>query len=105
MLAKSELGLENVSVVKEKIERFKLKFKAQLITSRALMSAPELVGLCDGFFDENTLFLLYKGSKVYDELKSFAKYEIAEFDKRKYVLINAKKFKQKPFKRKCLMAF
>ncbi len=90
MLVKSELGLENVSVVKEKIERFKLKFKAQLITSRALMSAPELVGLCDGFFDENTLFLLYKGSKVYDELKGFAKYEITEFDKRKYVLINAK---------------
>lgn len=90
MLAKSELGLENVSVVKEKIERFKLKFKAQLITSRALMSAPKLVGLCDGFFDENTLFLLYKGSKVYDELKGFAEYEIAEFDKRKYVLIKAK---------------
>lgn len=90
MLAKSELGLENVSVAKEKIEHFKLKFKAQLITSRALMSAPELVRLCDGFFDENTLFLLYKGSKVYDELKSFAEYEIAEFDKRKYVLIKAK---------------
>ena len=90
MLVKSELGLENVSVFKEKIERYELKFKAQLITSRALMSAPELVRLCDGFFDENTLFLLYKGSKVYDELKGFAKYEIAEFDKRKYVLINAK---------------
>ena len=90
MLAKSELGLENVSVAKEKIEHFKLKFKAQLITSRALMSAPELVGLCDGFFDENTLFLLYKGSKVYDELKGFAEYEITEFNKRKYVLINAK---------------
>lgn len=90
MLVKSELGLENVSVVKEKIERFELKFKAQLITSRALMSAPELVGLCEGFFDENTLFLLYKGSKVYDELKGFAEYEIAEFDKRKYVLIKAK---------------
>lgn len=90
MLVKSELGLENVSVVKERIERFELKFKTQLITSRALMSAPELVGLCEGFFDENTLFLLYKGSKVYDELKGFAEYEIAEFDKRKYVLINAK---------------
>lgn len=90
MLIKSELGLENVSVAKEKIEHFKLKFKAQLITSRALMSAPKLVGLCDGFFDENTLFLLYKGSKVYDELKGFAEYEIAEFDKRKYVLIKAK---------------
>lgn len=96
MLVKSELGLENVSVVKEKIERFKLKFKAQLITSRALMSAPELVGLCDGFFDENTLFLLYKGSKVYDELKGFVEYEIAEFDKRKYVLINAKNLSKKP---------
>ncbi len=90
MLVKSELGLENVSVFKEKIERYELKFKAQLITSRALMSAPKLVRLCDGFFDENTLFLLYKGSKVYDELKGFAKYEIAEFDKRKYVLIKAK---------------
>lgn len=95
MLVKSELGLENVSVVKEKIEHYKLKFKAQLITSRALMSAPELVGLCEGFFDENTLFLLYKGSKVYDELKDFAKYEITEFDKRKYVLIKAKNLSKK----------
>lgn len=95
MLVKSELGLENVSVVKEKIERFELKFKAQLITSRALMSAPKLVELCDGFFDENTLFLLYKGSKVYDELKGFAEYEIAEFDKRKYVLIEAQNLSKK----------
>lgn len=40
-------------------------------------------------------FLLYKGSKVYDELKGFAEYEIAEFDKRKYVLIEAQNLSKK----------
>lgn len=92
MLVKSELGLDNVVIIKEKIELYKDKFVANLITSRALMSAKALIGLCKGFFDNNTLFLLYKGSGVFEELQGVANYEIIEFNKRKYTLINADEF-------------
>ena len=94
MLVKSELALDNVCVIKDKIELYEPKFKANLITSRASMSAKTLIKLCAGFFDENTRFLLYKGSGVYDELAGIANYEITEFGKRKYTLIDAKELSQ-----------
>ncbi len=87
MLAKSELGLDNLSVIKEKIELHTPKFKANLITSRALMKIPLLITLCKGFFDKNSLFLFYKGSQLKAELVGLKGYEIFEFGKRKYCLI------------------
>lgn len=92
MLVKSKLELNNVFIIKEKIELYKDKFKANLITSRALMDIKSLAGLCAGFFDEKTTFLLYKGSGVYEELKNVKEYEIIEFNKRKYTLISGKEF-------------
>lgn len=92
MLVKSKLELENIFIIKEKIELYKDKIKANLITSRALMDIKSLAGLCAGFFDEKTIFLLYKGSGVYEELKNIKEYEIIEFNKRKYTLISAKEF-------------
>lgn len=92
MLVKSELGFDNVRVIREKIELYKDKFTANLITSRALMNAQAVIRLCAGFFDEKTLFLLYKGSGVHSELEGVANYEITEFGKRKYTLICAKEF-------------
>lgn len=92
MLAKSKLELNNVFVIKEKIELYKDKFKANIITSRALMDINSLARLCAGFFDEKTTFLLYKGSGVYEELKNVKEYEIIEFNKRKYTLISGKEF-------------
>ena len=87
MLAKSELGLGNLSVIKEKIELHTPKFKASLITSRALMKIPLLTTLCEGFFDEGSLFLFYKGSSFQSELAGLENYELFEFGKRKYCLI------------------
>ena len=87
MLAKSELGLNNLSVIKEKIELYAPKFKASLITSRALMKIPLLITLCEGFFDEGSLFLFYKGSSLQSELAGLENYEVFEFNKRKYCLI------------------
>ena len=87
MLAKSELGLGNLSVIKEKIELHTPKFKANLITSRALMKIPLLIALCEGFFDEGSLFLFYKGSSLQSELAGLENYEVFEFNKRKYCLI------------------
>lgn len=92
MLVKSKLELNNVFIIKEKIELYKDKFKANLITSRALMDIKSLAGLCAGFFDEKTTFLLYKGSGVYEELENVKEYEIIEFNKRKYTLISGKEF-------------
>lgn len=92
MLAKSELGLDNVVIINEKIELYQDKFIANIITSRALMNAKALANLCLGFFDENTLFLLYKGSGVFEELNGVKNYEIIEFQKRKYTLISGKEF-------------
>lgn len=92
MLVKSKLELNNVFIIKEKIELYKDKFKANLITSRALMDINSLAGLCAGFFDEKTTFLLYKGSGVYEELENVKEYEIIEFNKRKYTLISGKEF-------------
>lgn len=92
MLVKSKLELNNVFIIKEKIELYKDKFKANLITSRAFMDIKSLTGLCAGFFDEKTTFLLYKGSGVYEELKNVKEYEIIEFNKRKYTLISGKEF-------------
>lgn len=92
MLAKSELKLDHLTIIKEKVELYQKKFIANIITSRALMNVNALIKLCAGFFDEQTLFLLYKGSGVYDELTGIKNYEITTFKKRKYTLISAKEF-------------
>lgn len=92
MLVKSELGLDNVIVIREKIELYQDKFIANIITSRALMNVKALARLCVGFFDESTLFVLYKGSGVFEELQGVKDYEIIEVQKRKYALISGKEF-------------
>ena len=66
--AKINLNLENVIIHSKKIEH-DVKFKADLITSRALMSADLLLKICDGYYDKETLFLLYKGTNAKAELE------------------------------------
>lgn len=63
----ANLGLKNVKINSQKIETSD-KFKAGLITSRALTNAAALIELCGGFYDANTLFLLYKGSEYKEEI-------------------------------------
>ena len=63
------LKLQNITIHSQKLENSK-KIKADLITSRALMKTADLIEICQGFYDENTTFLLYKGSN--------AKFEIEE---------------------------
>ncbi len=69
--AKSELGLKNVVVHAAKIEACE-KFRADLITSRAVTRARDLVALCEWFYDENTTFLLYKGGEASNEAAELA---------------------------------
>lgn len=64
---KVALNLNNVMVYAAKIEDCK-KFRADFITSRAVMKTKDLLKICNGFYDENTKFLFYKGSSVEDEI-------------------------------------
>lgn len=86
---KIECELPNLHIFKQKIGEHKAEFKADLITSRALMDAPSLMRLCTNFSDGHTLFLLYKGSKLDEELKDFKNCEVFEWGLRKYCLIRA----------------
>ncbi|MCV3411443.1 16S rRNA (guanine(527)-N(7))-methyltransferase RsmG [Campylobacter lari] len=88
-VVKTELNLKNINIIKEKIQNYQ-SFKADLITSRALMDVKPLVEISNGFYDENTLFLLYKGSEVYDELQGMKDYKIFNRGFRNYCLLKIK---------------
>ena len=70
--AKVSLALANVKIHAERVQDG-AKLRADLISSRALMSARSLVEICRGFYDENTTFLLYKGSGAEMEAAEFRK--------------------------------
>lgn len=89
---KINLNLKNVIIHSKKIEEDS-KFKAELITSRALMKANLLLEICRDFYDEKTLFVLYKGSNAKDEIdKIFAqRKEIFSQINRKFIIIEGVK--------------
>ncbi|MCW0239628.1 16S rRNA (guanine(527)-N(7))-methyltransferase RsmG [Campylobacter lari] len=86
---KTELNLINVSIIKEKLQNHP-PFKVDLITSRALMDIKPLIEISNGFYDEKTSFLLYKGSEVYDELEGMKDYKIVNCGFRNYCLLKVK---------------
>ncbi|AJC86574.1 16S rRNA (guanine(527)-N(7))-methyltransferase RsmG [Campylobacter sp. RM16704] len=86
---KTELNLINVSIIKEKLQNYP-PFKVDLIISRALMDIKPLVEISNGFYDEKTSFLLYKGSGVYDELQGLKDYQIFNQGFRNYCLLKIK---------------
>ncbi|EAL2830860.1 16S rRNA (guanine(527)-N(7))-methyltransferase RsmG [Campylobacter lari] len=88
-VVKTELNLINVNIIKEKLQNYP-PFKVDLITSRALMDVKPLVEISNGFYDKNTLFLLYKGSEVYDELQELKDYQIFNQGFRNYCLLKIK---------------
>ncbi|MCW1361161.1 16S rRNA (guanine(527)-N(7))-methyltransferase RsmG [Campylobacter sp. US33a] len=90
-MVKIECALSNLSIYKEKVQNCKLDFKADIITSRALMDVKPLLEICTNLCDENTKFILYKGSEIYEELKGLEEYEIFENGFRKYCILKATK--------------
>ncbi|WP_291953295.1 16S rRNA (guanine(527)-N(7))-methyltransferase RsmG [Campylobacter sp.] len=86
---KTELGLINVNIIKEKIQNYP-KFKVDLVSSRALMHIKPLINLCNGFYDENTTFLFYKGSNIYKELEQMDNYNIFNNGLRNYCILKIK---------------
>lgn len=67
---KASLKLENIEIHASKLENFPA-FKAEIITSRAAFKVADLIKIAKGFYDENTSFLLYKGSSVDAEISEF----------------------------------
>ena len=64
-LVKIYLGLSNVKVINDDVS--KLDTKYDLISSRAMSKTYDIINLCKNSIQENTMFLFYKGSNVYEE--------------------------------------
>lgn len=83
---KVNLTLKNVIIHQDKIQNAQ-KFRADLITSRALMKTKDLIEICAGFYDENSSFLLYKGTNYKEEISGFDA-KIFSYGVRNYILIS-----------------
>ena len=86
---KADLGLENVHVVKKRVEEMDAK-RFDLITSRAVTDTKMLLKLSENFRDESSQLLFYKGEKVFDEMHDVTEgmeYTIIEKDNRHYLLL------------------
>ncbi|MFA6138432.1 MAG: 16S rRNA (guanine(527)-N(7))-methyltransferase RsmG [Sulfurimonas sp.] len=83
---KGDLGLGNVTVVKKRVEEMP-KEVFELITSRAVTDTAMLLKLSEGFRDENSKLLFYKGENVYDEVDKSLKHRIIKTKNRHYLLI------------------
>ena len=64
---KADLGLENVQVVKKKVQDMEPEH-FELITSRAVTDTQMLLKLSENFRDSTSTLLFYKGQKVFDEI-------------------------------------
>ncbi|PZT48669.1 16S rRNA (guanine(527)-N(7))-methyltransferase RsmG [Helicobacter valdiviensis] len=84
---KIELELNNVEVVRSKVQDLNLACKPSLITSRALLGTLDLISLCKGVKEATTSFLFFKGSKVKEELEGLKKYKIYNHHYRNYLFI------------------
>ncbi len=88
---KADLGLDNVTVVKKRVEDMEPKV-FDIITSRAVTDTKMLLKLSENFRDENSKLLFYKGEKVYDEVNdsianTTMKHKIIETNNRHYLLL------------------
>ncbi|SFZ98495.1 rRNA small subunit 7-methylguanosine (m7G) methyltransferase GidB [hydrothermal vent metagenome] len=85
-----DLGLKNVKVEAKRVE--KVEHEAfGLITSRAVTNTKLLLELTQNISDENTEYLFYKGSRVFDELEDVQhqlNYDIVQKNQRNYLYIS-----------------
>jgi len=85
-----ELGLKNVTVVKQRVENLITTFPFGLITSRAVADSKILLNLTSHLRDKKTQYLFYKGRKLLYELKEieqFIDYDIINRGERNYLYI------------------
>jgi len=88
-LMSQELELSNLSIFKDKVENLdSTPFK--LISSRAVTNTELLLNLTKKVSNNETEYLFYKGSRVYEEIKTLnsqLKYDIVRKGKRNYLWI------------------
>jgi len=83
---KADLGLENVTVVKKRVEEMPTQI-FELITSRAVTDTKMILQLSENFRDENSKLLFYKGERVFDEVDESMPHKIVQTKKRHYLLL------------------
>ena len=83
---KADLGLDNVEVVKKRVEQMQPKI-FEIITSRAVTDTKMLLKLSQNFRDENSQLLFYKGEKVYEEVEGLPEHKIIKTKNRHYLLM------------------
>ncbi len=87
-----ELGLENVKVEAVRVEELNVK-PFDMITSRAVTNTNFLLELTNKVRDSHTQYLLYKGSKVFDEINEASTYQlcydILQKNRRNYLYIKS----------------
>lgn len=83
---KADLGLKNVTVVKDRVEKMPKKI-FDLITSRAVMDTSLLLEISREFRDENSRLLFYKGENVYNELPKELNHKVIKAKNRHYLFI------------------
>jgi 16S rRNA (guanine527-N7)-methyltransferase len=71
--AAAAMGLSNVAVIPERIERAALDSPPDIVTARALAPLDKLLDYAHGFHGESTRDFLFKGQHVEDELTRAAK--------------------------------
>ncbi|MBM0637344.1 16S rRNA (guanine(527)-N(7))-methyltransferase RsmG [Campylobacter sp. VicNov18] len=84
---KIECKLDHLNIYKEKIQDYKDLLQADIITSRALMDIKPLLEICKKIHYKNTVFILWKGSKIHKELQDIKNYKIFENNLRKYCIL------------------
>jgi 16S rRNA (guanine527-N7)-methyltransferase len=87
-----ELELKNVKVEAKRVEELD-EMPFDLITSRAVTNTKFLLGLTDKLRNVNTQYLLYKGSRVFDEIEDVSgcqlDYDILQKNRRNYLYIKS----------------
>jgi len=85
-----ELGLDNIEVVKKRVEDYHKAKSFDLISSRAVTNTKMLLRLTEHLRDDDTRLLFYKGEQLFSELElvdSPIYYDIIEKNQRNYLYI------------------
>ena len=78
-MLKIECDLPNLNIYKEKVQECNNNIKVDIITSRALMDIKSLLEICKNLRDKKSIFILWKGGRIYKELKDIKNYQILYF--------------------------
>jgi len=84
-----DVGISNVNVEAKRVEQIVDK-KFDLISSRAVTNTQLLLKLTENLSDQDTQYLFYKGSRVFDEIDDLHNqldYDIVQKNQRNYLYI------------------